>query len=161
AVLAAEDQRFYQHGGFDWVEVRQAVGQSVQGTGLRGASTISMQAARNLFLWPGRSWVRKGLEAYYTLLLEAFLPKNRILEIYLNVAELGPGLYGAPSGAWVYFGRPASRLSRDQAARLAAILPAPKRLSPLHLSRYLLKRKQQIMNQMNYIELKDWPLFSR
>ncbi len=157
AILASEDQRFYEHRGFDWIEVKLAYDSNRQGKSLRGASTISMQVARNIFLWPQRMWLRKGLEVYYAMILEAFLPKNRILELYLNVAEFGPGIYGAPAAAKKYYGCPASRLSRDQSARLAYVLPAPKRRSPLKKTPYMIERKHFILKQMSYIRLEDWP----
>ncbi len=157
AVLAAEDQRFYEHQGFDWAEIRSALDRNKTGKKLRGASTITMQVARNLFLWSGRSWLRKGLEAYYTVLLELFVPKNRILEIYLNVAEFGLGLYGAPAASMKYFGRPADALNRDQAARLAVVLPSPKYRSPLKMTSYLAARRNFVLSQMRNLELQNWP----
>jgi monofunctional glycosyltransferase len=157
AVLAAEDQKFYLHKGFDWDQVKEAWEEAQEGKRLRGASTISMQVARNMFLWPGRSLFRKALEAYYTVLLELLVPKNRILEIYLNIAELGPGIYGAPAASTEYFGRPASRLSAEQAVRLALVLPDPKRRSPLKYSKYMDKRKRVLIKQMQWIKLEDWP----
>lgn len=158
AVIASEDQRFYEHNGFDWVEVEKAVKQAQKkGKKPRGASTISMQVARNMFLWSDRSWVRKGLEAYYTVLLELFLSKNRILEIYLNIAEMGPCVYGAPAASARYYKQPASRLSPERAARLAIVLPSPKKRSPNRQTAWLTKRKQSILRQMRYIYLEDWP----
>jgi monofunctional glycosyltransferase len=127
AVLVSEDDRFYQHRGFDFQEITRALDDHDRGKPLRGASTISQQTAKNLFLWEGRSWLRKGLEAYLTLLLEAFLGKDRILEIYLNLAEWGDGVFGAEMAAQIYFRKSAAGLSRDEAARLAAILPNPRR----------------------------------
>ncbi|MFH1138283.1 MAG: monofunctional biosynthetic peptidoglycan transglycosylase [Pseudomonadota bacterium] len=157
AVLAAEDQRFFEHRGFDWVEIERAVKDHDEGERLRGASTISMQLARNLFLWSGRSWVRKGLEAYYTVLLELILGKVRILEIYLNVAEFGPGIFGVKAACEKYFKSPDCRLTRDQAASLAMILPAPKRWSPFRTKGCLTSKKQHILRQMDNIILPDWP----
>ena len=157
AVLAAEDQRFYQHMGVDWTEMKLAVEDGLEGKNMRGASTISMQAARNMFLWRNRSYLRKVLEAWYTLLLELFLSKNRILEIYLNIAEMGPGVYGVPAASQKYFGRPPSRLSKDQAARLAVILPSPRKWSPLRTTPYTSKRKRFILKHMRYIKLENWP----
>jgi monofunctional biosynthetic peptidoglycan transglycosylase len=126
AVLAAEDNRFCRHGGIDWQALERAWAEYRGGGRLRGASTVSMQTAKNLFLWPGRSWLRKGLEAYLTLWLELLWDKRRILEVYLNVAEFGPGIYGAEAAAQRWFGRPASALDAQQAARLAVVLPAPR-----------------------------------
>jgi len=130
AVLAAEDDRFYLHWGFDLEEIEKAIAKAKRGGRLRGASTISQQVAKNLFLWEGRSYVRKGYEAYLTLVLELCLPKDRILDLYLNLAEWGDGIFGAEMAAQRHFGVPAARLSREQAARLAAILPSPRRWSP-------------------------------
>lgn len=161
AVLASEDQRFYEHNGFDWEEIQHAVDDSRRGKRLRGASTITMQTARNLFLWSGRSWVRKGLEAWYSVLLELFVPKNRILEIYLNIAEWGPGIYGAPLAARTYFNVSAADLTRDQAARLAVVLPSPERRSPLKLSSSMESRKRFVLRQMRNLELQDWPKRTR
>jgi len=126
AVLAAEDDRFYSHYGFDFREIARALEAHEQGKPLRGASTISQQTAKNLFLWDGRSYLRKGLEAYLTLVLETLLPKDRILEIYLNLAEWGDGVFGAEMAAQVSFGKAAALLAREEAARLAAILPNPR-----------------------------------
>jgi monofunctional biosynthetic peptidoglycan transglycosylase len=126
AVLAAEDARFYSHFGFDFHEIARALDDYEQGKGLRGASTITQQTAKNLFLWEGRSWLRKGLEAYLTVVLETLLPKDRILEIYLNLAEWGDAVFGAEMAAEVHYGRAALALSREEAARLAAILPNPR-----------------------------------
>lgn len=130
AVLAAEDARFYTHHGFDLVEIENAIERKQRGGRLRGASTISQQVAKNLFLWEGRSFVRKGLEAYCTVALEVVVPKDRILDLYLNLAEWGDGYFGAEAAAQHWFRTSAARLSDDQAARLAAILPAPRRWSP-------------------------------
>jgi monofunctional glycosyltransferase len=127
AVLVSEDERFYQHWGFDFREIARALEDHDQGKPLRGASTISQQTAKNLFLWEGRSWLRKGLEAYLTVILETLLGKDRILEIYLNLAEWGDGIFGAEMAAQTYFRKPAAGLSRLEAARLAAILPNPRR----------------------------------
>jgi monofunctional biosynthetic peptidoglycan transglycosylase len=130
AVLASEDDRFFLHEGFDFEEIEKAIEKSRRGGRLRGASTITQQTAKNLFLWEGRSYVRKGLEAWFTLVLELCLSKERILDIYLNLAEWGDGIFGAEMAARTYYHKPAARLSRDEAARLAAILPAPRRWSP-------------------------------
>jgi monofunctional biosynthetic peptidoglycan transglycosylase len=127
AVLASEDDRFYLHHGIDFVEIDKALERRRKGGKLRGASTLTQQVAKNLFLWNGRSYVRKGLEMYLTLWLEALLSKDRILDLYLNLAEWGPSVYGAEAAARFHFGKSAFNLSRDEAARLAAILPSPKR----------------------------------
>ncbi len=129
AVIAAEDNRFCRHGGIDWQAVDQAVADYEESGRLRGASTLSMQTARNLFLWPGGGFVRKGIEAVHTLMIEALWPKRRILEVYLNIAEWGPGIYGIEAAARHHFGRPARALTRRQAALLAVALPAPRQRS--------------------------------
>jgi monofunctional biosynthetic peptidoglycan transglycosylase len=126
AFVSAEDQRFFLHGGFDWDAVCKAADHNRDGGSVRGASTISQQVAKNVFLWQGRTWARKVLEVWYTTLLELFVPKRRILELYVNVAETGPGTFGAEAGALHHFGRSAASLSRDDAARLAGILPNPR-----------------------------------
>ena len=155
AVIAAEDQNFPNHHGFDLREIRAAVETHRQGGRLRGASTISQQLARNLYLWPHRSWVRKGLEFWFTVPLELFLPKPRMLEIYLNVAEFGVGIYGAEAAAQHHFGKPASALTRAEAALLAGVLPAPKRLDASNPGEFLTERQRWIMRQMNNLGL-DW-----
>lgn len=131
AVVTSEDQRFCSHHGFDWIEIGEAMDEYRDGGRLRGASTLSQQTAKNVFLWPGRNALRKGLEAGFTVLIEALWGKRRIMEVYLNVVEWGPGLYGAEAAAWHYFHRPARTLTRRQAAALAAVLPNPRRFSPL------------------------------
>lgn len=129
SVIAAEDNLFCRHGGFDWKAVRLALDEWEGGGRLRGASTITMQTAKNLFLWPGQSWLRKGIEAYLAAWIELLWPKRRILEVYLNVAEWGPGVYGAEAAAQAHFDRSAARVSERQAALLAAVLPNPRRWS--------------------------------
>lgn len=148
AVLAAEDDRFYLHWGLDVVEIRKAVARAERGGRLRGASTITQQVAKNIFLWEGRSFVRKGLEAYLTLVLELTLPKERILDLYLNLAEWGDGVFGAEMAARKHFGVSASRLNVEQAARLAAILPAPRRWSPA--GSVATRRLPEILGRMRY-----------
>lgn len=125
AVIAAEDQRFPMHGGFDLVELRNALEHWQGGGELRGASTLSQQVAKNLFLWPGSDWVRKAIEAPLTLLIELIWPKTRILEVYLNVAQFGPETFGVGAASWRFFDRPAAILTKRQAALLAAVLPNP------------------------------------
>ncbi len=126
AVLASEDQKFLQHFGFDVQAIEDAVEDRLEGKSTRGASTLSQQLAKNLFLWPGQSWARKALEVYFTILIEALWPKRRILEVYLNVAEFGDGVYGAEAAARTYFDKPAASLTEHEAALLAAVLPNPK-----------------------------------
>ena len=135
AVIAAEDGKFCRHGGFDWEAVDSAIERRRQGGRVVGASTISMQTAKNLFLWPARTYFRKGGEAYITVWLETLLSKRRILELYLNVIEFGPGLYGAEAAARHYFGVAAADLSPAQAARLAAVLPSPLTWRPVASAR--------------------------
>jgi monofunctional biosynthetic peptidoglycan transglycosylase len=148
AVVASEDQRFTEHHGFDLRQIRTALREAEAGRRMRGASTISQQVAKNLFLWNGRSWVRKGLEAWFTVLIELLWPKQRILEVYLNVAEFGPGIYGAEAAAQAFFGKPAARLTRAEAARLAAVLPNPRRLSAGNPGPYVQRRQVEIQVQM-------------
>jgi monofunctional biosynthetic peptidoglycan transglycosylase len=152
AVIAAEDQKFPEHFGFDLESIRESLGAHGDGEPLRGASTITQQVAKNLFLWSGRSFVRKGLEAYFTVLLEVFLTKDRILEIYLNVAEFGPGIYGVEAAGDIYFAKSAARVSDAEAALLAATLPAPKTLSAARPSAYVRERQQWILTQMRRLE---------
>ena len=130
AVLASEDDRFYLHHGIDFVEIDNALARAKRGGRLRGASTLTQQVAKNLFLWNGRSYLRKGLEVYLTLWLELLLSKDRILDLYLNLAEWGPSTYGAEAAARLHFRKSAAALTRDEAARLAAILPSPRRWAP-------------------------------
>jgi monofunctional glycosyltransferase len=130
AVIASEDSKFCSHGGFDWAAMKTAMKSNERGRKLRGGSTISQQTAKNVFLWPQRSYVRKGLEAGFTGLIELFWPKRRIMEAYLNVAEFGPGIFGAEAGALTHFKKHAKDLTPLEAARLAAILPSPRRWSP-------------------------------
>ena len=151
AVIASEDQRFADHHGFDLKAIEKARAVHERGGKLRGASTISQQTAKNLFLWSGRSWVRKGIEAWYTLLVEALWPKSRIIEVYVNVAEFGDGVYGAQAAARTYFGKDASRLTPAEAARLAAVLPSPKRYSAARPGPYVQRRTGAIQRQMRQI----------
>jgi monofunctional biosynthetic peptidoglycan transglycosylase len=130
AFVASEDQRFYAHHGFDWDAIQAAYAANQGGGSLRGGSTISQQVARNVFLWQGRSWLRKGLEAWYTLWLELIVPKHRILELYLDVAEMGPQTFGIEAAAHRWYSVPAAKLSARQAATIAAILPAPTTWTP-------------------------------
>ncbi|MGQ0540206.1 MAG: monofunctional biosynthetic peptidoglycan transglycosylase, partial [Gemmatimonadaceae bacterium] len=130
AVLAAEDDRFFLHSGLDFIEIEEALERRRRGRRMRGASTITQQAAKNLFLWEGRSYMRKGIEAYFALVMEVCLTKERILDLYLNLAEWGDGIFGAEMAAMTYYRKPAQRLTRLQAAHLAAVLPAPRRWSP-------------------------------
>ena len=149
AVVAAEDQKFPIHAGFDFDAIADAIEDGGDGGPSRGASTISQQVAKNLFLWPGRSWLRKGIEAYFTVLLETLWPKRRILEVYLNTAEFGPGVFGVGAAAARFFDEPVSRLDREQAARLAAVLPAPRRLHADRPSDYVRARTERIESEVS------------
>lgn len=151
AVIAAEDNLFCEHHGFDIGSLEDAYQDWADGERARGASTISMQTAKNLFLWPGRTLLRKGLEAYATVWLELLWPKDRIAEVYLNIVEWGPGLYGAEAAARHYFGVAAARLSRGQAARLAAVLPNPRAWSPVKPSAYIRERARTLERRMGQL----------
>jgi monofunctional biosynthetic peptidoglycan transglycosylase len=151
AVIAAEDQKFPVHNGFDLESINDALEDRERGRRVRGASTISQQVAKNLFLWPGQSWVRKGLEVYFTVLIETLWPKRRILEVYLNVAEFGNGVFGVGAASEIYFRKRAARLTAPDAALLAAVLPSPKRMRVKSPSRYVLSRQQAILGQMRAI----------
>jgi monofunctional biosynthetic peptidoglycan transglycosylase len=147
-VLTSEVQRFFLHHGFDWKEMQIAQREAERrGTPPRGASTISMQCARSLFLWQGRSWLRKGLEAYYTFWMELLLSKHRILELYVNVIEMGDGIYGIEAAAQAHFGTTARGLKREQAALLAAILPNPRERDPRHPSPVVRERAARILRE--------------
>jgi monofunctional glycosyltransferase len=148
AVVASEDQKFPEHWGFDVEAIEKAYELNQRSHRVHGASTISQQVAKNLYLWSGRSYLRKALEAYFTVLIESFLPKRRILEIYLNIAEFGYGTYGAEAAAQRFFHKPAARLTRSDAAILAAVLLNPQRYSAAAPSRYILQRRDWILSQM-------------
>jgi monofunctional biosynthetic peptidoglycan transglycosylase len=148
AVVAAEDQRFPQHRGFDFAAIERAYQNNRKGRKVRGASTLSQQLAKNLFLWSGRSYLRKGLEAWYTLWIEALWPKRRILEVYVNVVEFGDGVYGAEAASRRFFKRPAADLSLSQSARLAAVLPNPKVYSARNPGPYVQRRSRGIERQV-------------
>lgn len=151
AVIAAEDQKFLDHDGFDLAAIDRAWTDAQRGRRLRGASTISQQVAKNLFLWPGQSWLRKGFEAWFTLWIEALWSKQRILEVYLNSAEFGRGVWGIEAASRHFFRKPAASLNRHEAALLAAVLPNPKRLRVDRPSAYVLRRQQWILRQMQEI----------
>jgi monofunctional biosynthetic peptidoglycan transglycosylase len=152
AVMASEDQRFIEHHGIDFVSLDQALDEYRDGEGLRGASTITQQVAKNVFLWQGRSLTRKALEAYFALLIEAFWTKERILEVYLNVAEFGPGVFGIEAATREYFRMSAANLNAAQAALLAAVLPNPRRLRVVEPSAYVRGRQAWILGQMGLLE---------
>ncbi len=151
AVIAAEDQRFPDHYGFDFVEIQQALADQEEGQTLRGASTLSQQVAKNLFLWSGRGWVRKGLEAWFTVLLELLWSKQRILEVYLNIAEFGEYTFGIEAASRRFLNKPAAELTIGEAARLAAVLPNPLRYQADKASSYVLKRQRWIEQQMRQL----------
>ena len=151
AVVAAEDQRFAEHAGFDFEAIEKAEKHNARGGSIRGASTISQQVAKNLFLWPGRSWLRKGLEAGLTVMIEKLWSKRRILDVYVNIAEFGDGIFGAEAAARSFFAKPAAELSPADAAMLAAVLPDPHDFHANAPSPYLRRRQQWILRQMNAI----------
>ncbi|HEX2627928.1 MAG TPA: monofunctional biosynthetic peptidoglycan transglycosylase [Chitinophagaceae bacterium] len=151
AVISSEDQRFPDHNGFDWKSIQKAMDYNEEHDGKkrRGASTISQQVAKNVFLWQGGGWIRKGLETYFTFMIELFWSKKRILEVYLNVSEMGDGIFGIEMAAQKYFGKPAGKLTQRESAMIAACLPNPKRYKVKPPSPYVLARSQKIMRQMN------------
>ena len=153
AVIASEDQRFMEHKGFDFDAIEKAIDENRKGKRQRGASTITQQTAKNVFLWHGHSWVRKGLEAYFTFLIELFWSKQRIMEVYLNSIEMGDGIYGAEAVAQWHFHCTAAQLTRPQCALIAATLPNPLRFSSKNPSNYMLKRQTWIMRQMKHIDV--------
>lgn len=151
AVIAAEDQNFAEHFGFDWQAIEKALQHNEKSRRKRGASTLSQQTAKNLFLWNSRSWVRKGFEAWFTLLIEVGWSKRRILEVYLNIVEFGDGVYGAEAAARSYFGKPAKRITASEAALLAAVLPNPRKFKADAPSEYIRGRQAWILNQMRQL----------
>lgn len=151
AVMASEDQRFLLHHGFDYQAIEKAALHNLEGKKKHGASTISQQTAKNVFLWPGRSWVRKGFEAYFTVLIEFMWSKQRIMEVYLNSIEMGGGIYGVDAVAADHFATDAADLSRSQCALIAATLPNPRKFSSKDPSAYMLKRRSQIEHEMKFI----------
>jgi monofunctional biosynthetic peptidoglycan transglycosylase len=151
AVIASEDARFCQHFGFDLKAIQEAWKRNQRGRRVYGGSTISMQTAKNLFLWPGRDWARKGLEAYFTALIELAWSKHRIMEVYLNSIEMGPGIYGAEAAAHAHFGKAAKALSAREAALIAAVLPNPLRWSPARPTGYIAARASLIQSRMGTV----------
>jgi monofunctional biosynthetic peptidoglycan transglycosylase len=148
AVVCSEDQNFIHHYGFDMEAIEKAMEHNKKHKNKRGASTISQQTAKNVFLWPGRSWVRKGLEVYFTFLIETFWSKQRIMEVYLNVIETGNGIYGAQAAAKIFFHKNAKNLSNNESALIAAVLPNPRKFSAANPSGYIRGRQTWIINQM-------------
>jgi len=153
AVIASEDSRFFTHSGFDTVEIEKAIEESKTKNKVRGASTISQQTAKNVFLWPNSSWVRKGFEVYFTLLIELIWNKERIVEVYVNSIEMGKGIYGAEAVAKHHFNTTAKKLTGSQCALIAATLPNPIRFSSKNPSIYVLRRKAVIEKRMRYVVL--------
>tara|TARA_R110002167_G_scaffold20976_5_gene76327 strand:+ start:5336 stop:6040 length:705 start_codon:yes stop_codon:yes gene_type:complete len=151
AVIASEDARFCSHDGFDFQAIEKAMDANARGRKVRGGSTISQQTAKNVFLWPGRSWVRKGLEAGYTVLIETVWSKRRIMEVYLNVAEWAPGVYGAEAAARHWYGKGADQLTAREAARLAAILPSPRRYNAGKPGPYVRRRASRVQAAMGTV----------
>lgn len=154
AVMASEDAKFLEHHGFDYQAIEHAAKRNRQHPEKRklGASTISQQTAKNVFLWPGRSWVRKGFEVYFTALIELMWPKERIMEVYLNSIEMGNGIYGAQAVAEEHFNTDAKDLTKAQCALIAATLPNPRKFSSKNPSAYMLKRQKRILREMKYVE---------
>lgn len=150
AVICSEDQNFFKHQGFDIQAIEKALDNNRKGARVKGASTISQQTAKNVFLWPQRSWLRKGLETYVTFLIEMLWTKERIMEVYLNSIEMGNGIYGAEAAAQYWFKKPASKLSKSEAAAIAAILPRPLKYRANPPTNYIAARKVWIMKQMSY-----------
>lgn len=150
SVMCAEDQYFLLHNGLDFQSIEEAEKANARGKNVRGASTITQQVAKNVFLWPDRSWIRKGAELYFTLMIEMVWSKERIMEVYLNVAEMGDGIFGAEAAAQKYYGKSAAQLTSSQAAMIAAILPSPKRYSATNPSNYVQGRADWIKRQMGY-----------
>jgi|TARA_R100000479_G_scaffold165252_1_gene104514 monofunctional biosynthetic peptidoglycan transglycosylase len=150
AVICSEDQNFMKHNGFDYDAIEKAYEKNKAGKKLRGASTISQQTAKNVFLWPDRSWFRKGMEVYFTFLIETIWSKERIMEVYLNSIEMGNGVYGAEAAAQYWFNKSAKNLSQYEAAAIAAILPNPRNYKASPASTYIEKRKSWIVKQMRY-----------
>ncbi len=148
AVIASEDGHFHSHHGFDFDAIKTAIEEKKEGKRERGASTITQQTAKNVFLWPGHSWVRKGLEAYFTVLIELFWSKDRIMEVYLNSIEMGGGIYGVQAAAEYYFGTTAASLTKRQCALIAVSLPSPLKMDPARPSAYVNRRASQIMKYM-------------
>jgi monofunctional biosynthetic peptidoglycan transglycosylase len=151
ALISSEDQTFFDHFGFDFQQIEKALKENKYRKRKRGASTITMQVAKNLFLWSERDLLRKGFEAYYSLLLELLWSKKRIIETYQNIAEMGKGIYGIKAASRKYYGKSPSKISISQAATLAAIIPNPKKRNPVKPSRYVIARRGDIINQMNLI----------
>lgn len=153
AAVAGEDEKFFNHFGFDIDAIEQASKDNAKGKKIKGASTITQQTAKNVFLWPGRSWVRKGFEAYFTVLIELLWSKERILEVYLNVIEMGDGIYGAEAASKRYFKKSASKITRSEAALLVACFPNPIRWTPKKPTSYIYRKQSIILRKMRTVKL--------
>lgn len=153
AAIASEDDLFYDHFGFNFKAIEQAAKNNKNGKKIKGGSTISQQTAKNVFLWPGRTWVRKGFEAYFTLLIEVLWSKDRILEVYLNVIEMGKGIYGAEAASQFYYNKSVSKISRSESALLVACFPNPIRWTPKKPTAYIYRKQASILNRMRYVKL--------
>ena len=151
AVIASEDQKFFEHYGFDFEQIEKARKENEHRKRIRGASTVSMQVAKNMFLWSGKLIVRKAFEAYYTLLLETLWSKERIIEVYLNIAEMGSGIYGIEEASRIYYNKPSIKLNATEASTIIAVLPNPTKRDPRKPSGYLINKRDKIMQQMNLI----------
>ena len=158
AVITSEDQNFEEHFGFDLeaIEKAQQYNEKHKGKKVKGASTISQQTAKNVYLWPSRSWIRKGFEVYFTFLIEVLWSKERIMEVYLNVIEMGPGIYGAEAAAQYYFHKPAKKLTNNEAALIASILPNPIKWSASKPTLYIQRKKNWILRHMKYMDVKEF-----
>lgn len=150
AVVCSEDQNYLKHFGFDWGAIEKAMKENEEGKRVRGASTITQQTAKNVFLWPGRSYIRKGFEVWFTVLIEVFWSKERIMEVYLNSIEMGDGVYGAEAASQYWYKKKAEKLTKDEAAGIAAVLPNPRKYKANPPTNYIIKRKTWIKQQMNY-----------
>lgn len=157
AVICSEDQNFLKHNGFDLKAIQKAYEDNQKGKKIKGASTISQQTVKNVFLWPERSWLRKGLEAYFTFLIELIWSKERIMEVYLNSIEMGPGIYGAEAASLYWFKKPASKLTQTEAAAIAAVLPSPLKYRAKPASNYIEGRKIWIVQQMYFFGKLEYP----
>lgn len=156
AAVAAEDSKFLTHWGFDFELIKQAMKHNERSKRIKGASTISQQTAKNIFLWPRRSWVRKGFEAYFTVIMEALWTKKRIMEVYLNIVELGKGIYGVEEAAQKFYRKPAENLNRLEAAMLTTVLPSPAKRSPANPSNYMIQYQRRVLWGMSTIVSVDF-----
>jgi len=156
ALMAAEDQHFLEHHGFDFDAIKKAYKNNEKGKRVKGASTISQQTAKNVFLWPGRNWVRKGLEAWFTFLIELFWSKERIMEVYINVIEMGQGLYGIEAASREYYKKSSAQLTKGEAAMIACILPNPVLYSPLNPNARIYRKHKRVLQNMSRVKMPQW-----